>query len=356
MPDVAAPDQQLIASRRVTAKKGKLFGLRMAESFFRRWPLYVLPIILFIGLGVLQAKNVPKVYKSVGSVNVSSSTFLSDLTSVRTPDVGYETPATKTARDINERMTSDAFATSVADAAGLTTALSTGQITLAYVRSHVFAAPTGDTLLQVSSTTDDPTLSQRLATALISSYTQYVLSVEVAGSNTAAAFYTDRITKDQVALTKASNDLVQYLDAHPAPAIGNRTDVETIAIQGLQATATASQQTLNDDTAKLDTAQLAITSAESDIGQRLKVADQPLVASAPEPTKMKQVFALAIFALLGLVVVVVGLIVAALLDKAVRSSEDIGEATGLEVVATIPVRRKNSRSGRSASPELSGTA
>jgi uncharacterized protein involved in exopolysaccharide biosynthesis len=343
MSAVAPTEQQLIATRSDSSKRGKVFAMRMAESFFRRWPLYLLPVLLFVGLGVLQAKGISKTWRSVGSVNVSSSTFLSDLTSVRTPDVGYETPATKTARDMNERMGSDAFATTVADTAGLKSALATGAVTLDYVRAHVSAAPAGDTLLQVSSVTDSPQLSRQLAGALIVSYTSYVLSVEVADSNTALQFYQDRITKDQAALDTAQQALLTFLKNNPAPSIGERDEVQTVTIQGLQTTVATAQTAVNDDGAKLNEAQLKVTSAKSDINQRLSVADEPNLPLGPEPVKMKQVFALAIFALLGLLVVIIAVVIAALLDRAVRSSDDILAATGLEVVATIPVRKKSGK-------------
>jgi capsular polysaccharide biosynthesis protein len=353
---VAQSEQQLIATHRGTVKRGRVFALRMAESFFRRWPLYVLPIVLFAGLGALKAKDIPKTYLSVGSVNVSSSTFLSDLTSVRTPDVGYETPATKTARDINERMGSDAFAKQVGVTAGLGTALSTGQVTLDYVRTHVSAAAAGDTLLRVSSTTDSAEQSQRLAAALISSYTAYVISVTVASSNAVTLFYQEQIKKDNATLTTAQADLIDWTKANKVPPSG-RSEADEITLKGLQDAVTTAQTAVASDQSNLDQASLQVRSAQADIGQRLSIADQPTVPNGPQPTRMKQAFTLAIFGLLGLLVVSVALILAGLLDHAVRSPEDISEACGLEVVATIPVRKKAARtSGARKSAELTAGA
>lgn len=315
----------------------------MAESFFRRWPLYLVPILLFVGLGVLQAKGIAKTYRSIGSVNVSSSTFLSDLTSVRTPNVGYETPATKTARDMNERLGSDAFATTVATAARLGPALTSGAIDLDFVRTHVSASAAGDTLLQVSSTTDSAEVSQSLANALITSYTSYVLEVELSDSNTAKTFYEERISQDQAALETANTSLLNYLKANPAPSIGDRNEVQSVALTGLQEAVTTAQTGLNDDQSKLNEVQLKITSSQSDIDQRLSVADQPKVPQAAEPVKTRQAFALAIFALLGVLVVGIAVVIAALLDRVVRSAEDITTACGLEVVATIPARKKSGK-------------
>jgi len=348
---VALTESQLIASRGPSSGRGKVFAMRMAESFFRRWPLYLLPLLLFVGLGVLQAKNVDTEYRSVSTVAVSSSTFLSDLTSVRTPDVGYETPATKTARNINEQMTTAAFAKQVAAKAGLTTMLANGTITLDYVRSHVSVGASGDTLMIVRATTFDPTLSQRLAQALESSYKEYVIGVQSAESKNAAAFYTKRITDDTVAVTKATNDLKDYLGKNPLPpASEKRTELQVIELQGLQDAVAEAKTLLSEDQAQLDKTNLATSSAASDIDQRLQVLDPAELPIAPEPTRMKQIIDVAIFVLLGLIIVAVALVMSALLDRAVRSADDITEASGLEVVATIPLRRKTKGPARRRPP------
>ena len=58
--------------------------------------------------------------------------------------------------------------------------------------------------------------------------------------------------------------------------------------------------------------------------------------TAPEPIHRAQVFALAVYLFLGLLLVVLMLFVSTLLDRAVRSVDDIDRATGLAVVATVP--------------------
>ncbi len=329
----------------------------MAEAFFRRWPLYLLPIVLFIGLGVLQASKIPKKYQSIGVISVSSDTVISDLTDTNSNSNSFETPAVKTARNINERMDSDTFAKSVADGAGLTTAMANGQLTLGDVRSGLSAQAAGDSLLLVTAANQNPEVAQRLASSLITTYTAYVLQAVQTANNAAADFYNQRIADDQVALTKANNALVDWLTQHPAPANGDRNPVEALNLQTLQDAADSAKTQLGDDTAKLSTAQLALASAQSDVAQRLQVTDQPETPVAPLATKLKQIFSVATFALLGLIIVAVALVLAALFDHVVRSTNDIDEACGLDVVASIASRRNDRKPGRrSLVPELTSSA
>ena len=72
---------------------------RLLETFFRRWWLYLLPLVLFVGVGVLKGARSTSGYESVGTVDVSSSTVLSQLTpSVRGDNFGYQIQPTRRLR------------------------------------------------------------------------------------------------------------------------------------------------------------------------------------------------------------------------------------------------------------------
>jgi capsular polysaccharide biosynthesis protein len=320
-------------------RRGEIFALRMAESFFRRWPLYLVPLVLLLSLGIFKAKGMPKVYESTGTLNVSSTTLLTDLTDVNNTDSSFDSPAVKTARNIEERMASDSFAESVAEAAGVKSMLESGQMTLYQIRADVGASAAGDTLLLVTGRSGDPNLSQRLASSLITTYTAYVLEKNQSANNAAAKFYSERLAADQTALTKATNTLVTWLQANPEPTTGDRDPVDAVNLQTLQDAVSDAKKQLADDNAKLAQAQLAITSAQTDVAQRLQVADEPAVPFAPEPVRMKQLFTVVMFGIIGLIVIAVALVIAALLDHTVRSRDEVEEACGLEVVASIPARR-----------------
>ena len=322
--------------------KGRRLRRRLVENFFARWPLYILPIILLGAVGVLRAAGVAKEYRSTGSVNVASSTFLSDLTNVNTPSFGYDTPATKTSRDINQRLQSDQFARTVAAAAGISADQPGGDLN--FVRSHVFATPSGDNLLQVTSTTGSPELSQQLAKALIDSYTQYVLTAETASSESAATFIQTELDGAKQQVTDAEDALAAYFDAHPSPTIGSRPDVQQLQIQRLNDAITSAQNQVDTYQTKLDEATIATKQSESDITQRLQLVDEPRLPSFPEPVRKTQIMSLAVFLMLGLFIALASLLVVSLLDRSVRSADDLEGISDLEVIASIPRQRTPTRS------------
>src|SRR3954471_17218033 len=102
----------------------KRFWFRFLDGFFRRWPLFVLPLLLIIAVGVYQATKVSAKYQSTGSMNVASNPLLDSVTDARGTDVAYyETPAAATTRSINELLRTDQFINTVAKSAGLETAV-----------------------------------------------------------------------------------------------------------------------------------------------------------------------------------------------------------------------------------------
>ena len=126
MSEMETADDLIITSASQSA--GKRLRVRLGECFFRRWYVFLIPIVLLAVLGVMQAKDLAKSYRAVGKVNVASSTLLTDITSVNTPSFGYETPAGKTARDLNQRLGTDTFATEVAMNAGFSGAPSSSGV------------------------------------------------------------------------------------------------------------------------------------------------------------------------------------------------------------------------------------
>jgi len=350
---VSSSEEYIIASRAPSSDRGRSLRVRIGEAFFRRWPVFVVPIVLLGALGALAAKNTQRKYISIGTVNVASSTYLSQQTSVNTPNFGYDTPAVKTARDIVQHLGSDSFATSVATNAGLTTAVKTGQLTLNDIRGDLVASATGDNLIEVVATTPDPNLSQRLAKSLMTSYTAYVLSVETAQYSTAVKYNQDSLATDTKAVDAANGALDEYLTKNPAPAVGTRPDVQTAQIQRLNDAVKTAQTKRDADQDKLDSAQLAIKQSESDIEQRLQVVDQPAFPNGPQSVKIKMALTLVIYLVLGLFITLAAVVVTALLDHSVRSVNDISAIPGLHVIGTIPVlRTRKGEPERRVVPEL----
>ncbi len=349
---MSSSEEYTIAERAASSGRGKSLRIRIGESLFRRWPLYLLPIVALGAYGAVVAKDTTRQYQSIGTVNVASSTFLANLTDVNTPNFGYDTPATKTARDIVQHLSSAEFTRTVAANAGLTSAVAAGTITLDKIRASVSASASGDNVLAVIATTDDAVLSQRLATSVMTSYTAYVLGVETAQYSVAVKYYQGNLVADAQAVTAANAALDAYLTKNPAPAVGTRSDVQTVQIARLNAVVSTAQARIDGDQAQLDKSQLAIKQSESDIGQRLQVVDKPTVPTSPRPIMLKRALTLVTFLILGLLVSIAALVAAALLDHSVRSVGDVVAIEGLQVIGMIPKQPTKRRSTQRIVPEL----
>jgi capsular polysaccharide biosynthesis protein len=338
----ARSDQSRAASRQ--------FAYRLAENFFRRWPLYVLPLVLLIGIGVFQAKRAKADYKASGVINVVNNPLLTSLTSIQGSDIGaFETPAGGTARMINELLQTDAFISTVVKDAGLDQQFASGYMTPEKIRSAVAAVPQGDRLLNVTAVWPTGADALALAQGTISGYTKYVLESKVGDSTEAAQFWENQAALDQKKVDKANDALNEYLTENPPPANGaDRPVEEQLALGRLNNDISQAQALVTNDLSEQQKANLTAQQLTSAAGQGLQVVDPPEMPTSPESIKRKQALVLGIYALLGFIIAVTMLVLGNLLDRTVRSAHDIQTATGLSVVATVP-KVRNFNKPRSAS-------
>lgn len=322
---------------------GRRFRVRLAEALFRRWPFVVVAILAFGAVGVAAASRQTEEYRSVGLLNVADTTLLGDLTSVRgDATFSYETVATRTARSVNELLRTDTFVRDVVDRAGLTASVESGVVTLETVRTSVYASADGDTLLQVIASTSDPEASYRLASATIDGYIAYVLESEVSESEGFEQFFKKRQPALQDAVDAAQEAIDDYLRSHPAPANGaDRPIEEQIDLQRLDGTLSAAEDALATNQQKIEDAQLATDTSIAESGQKLKVVDPPSVPDAPESTLKASAFTILVFLVLGTGASLAALVAIALVDRAVRSADDIADdESGLVILASIPELKK----------------
>ena len=80
--------------------------LHLLETFFRRPILHLLPLVLFLALGVFTALGEHKTYRSVGVLNATSGTLLSELTG-NVPSFGFDSTSNVTSRNINQLLGTD---------------------------------------------------------------------------------------------------------------------------------------------------------------------------------------------------------------------------------------------------------
>jgi len=323
---------------------------RLLETFFRRWWLYLLPVALLVAGGIALSLRSGSGYQAVGVVDVSKGTLLSELTSIRGEQFGYDTPATSTARTLNSLLRTDNFIEAVAKRAGVTTALKTGELTSLQIRDSIAVSADGDNLLSVVSTTSNPELSARLARATIDSFIEYRLAGDVSESKAAEQFFNTQLSTYQQQLDAAQKALADYAAAHPGGPQDERPLAEQVEIDRLKSAVTEAQAPYASAQGKSDEARLATEQAASDVNERLRVIDEPSVPGAPVPRLKSMVITLALFTIVGSLVAFGAVVLASTLDRTMRSPEDVEDIFGLPVLTVVPESR-TSRTERRASKD-----
>ena len=79
------PADRAIARSPTEVHVSRQFLFRLLETFFRRWVLYLVPIVVFLGLGFMSVSNTKDVYVSTGVIYVDDETLLAALTAWAAP-------------------------------------------------------------------------------------------------------------------------------------------------------------------------------------------------------------------------------------------------------------------------------
>jgi hypothetical protein len=309
---------------------------RLLETFFRRPWLYALPLVLCIAIGGNTAFSQPKTYTSVGVVSVSRDTLLSNLSNVGGDSFGFDTPASVTSRRINEQLRTDEFVRSVAEAAGLATALDSGVIRLSYIRAKVGASPDGESLLKVFAETEDPVVSARLAQATIDTFIQSVIDNDLGQSFVADEFYSELADGYLDQVETARQQVEEYLALHPEPTFGDRPTGEQTELAQLNSVLERAQARYTSALGKAEDARLATEQARIDVTQRIRVVDPPTEPEAPTAGLRAAAKSLIMFGVLGLLLSAGFVAVASFLDSTIRTTGDVRNGLGLDAVAKVP--------------------
>jgi uncharacterized protein involved in exopolysaccharide biosynthesis len=316
------------------------FFARALHIFFGKPVRFLLPAILLTALGAYMAMSKPDQYQSSGVLTVSSETFLGELSQVRTAETSFETPSTTVARQFNELMQTAAFAETVVEGAGLTTAPGPNQVDLAEIRASVYAISTGDSLLSIVATAEVPSRAQALAASGIDAYRSFVVSSEVAGSDVAESFYDEQLAVQKAQVDAATDALASYLAAHPEPIFESeeRDVAEQFEIERLNAQLVRAQERYDEAFDNREQSSLATMQSTADSGQRFRVLDEPDSPVLPNSGLRATLTTTIMFGVLGLLVSFGALMIACLLDRSIHSARDL-ERLGVVVRSVVPMTK-----------------
>jgi uncharacterized protein involved in exopolysaccharide biosynthesis len=313
--------------------------LNFLEAFFRRPWLHLLPLILMLALGAASAFSAKQQFSSTGTITAESSTIIGDLTQSNNQGFNFETPATVVARNINEMLRTTNFLNTVAGKLQQNPSDSQKALLRQVIAKDVAAAADGDQLVRVSANSERGDLAFGLANAVITSYVETVKANNVAQTDEAVTFFNDAVAEAKVSRDAAQQALDDYLVANN---VGNTTDVPAAqqqAITSLQNTLDRAESQYDAKLDSLDQAKLARNAAETDVEQRLRITDPPVEPTAPQPRLKKAVMTLVVFGVLGVLLSLASVIVAATLDRTIRVPGDITAKFDLDVLAVVPDAR-----------------
>jgi hypothetical protein len=332
---------------------GAAFWFRLTDNLFRRLGWWLLPIVAFTALGVVQAGKTIDLYHSSATLSAIENPL------VDAPIVGgasvqwWETPAAATSRIINEQLRTDSFISAVADSAGLADAIEADLVTREIVRSSVWSSPAGDGILSVNATWADPQTSFQLVTATIDEYQNYITESVASDAAEAEEFYTEQLTTATEERDAAERELSWYLNqfADDKPADEQPLSVQ-LEIERLSDRLSAAESKVAAAQAGIETAQLQVAQQTTRAGRTFSVVDQPSLPTAPMSTLMDRITTVGSYFVLGLVVAGAALLVTTVLNRSVMSAADLLAFDAVSLVATVPPIEL--ARGRSKRTRLSG--
>jgi uncharacterized protein involved in exopolysaccharide biosynthesis len=355
---VAVVREDTVSEDLEDAQRSKRFWLHLVDNFARRWPLYLIPVIVMLLIGGSLAQSTNDVYSSSSTIDASDNPLVGEL-DVRGEVVAFrQTAADATAEFIGEQLRTDVFARSVADAAGLGDAIDSGIITTDTIRGNISVGPNGDSIIVVRTSWSDPATAQLLGQATIDTYREYVVETVASDSIAAVEFYTDLEAQAREQVAGAQLALENYVaDLPPLQDAEQRPIEEELTIQRLNSTLDRAESNVEAATSEIETAKLQVAQSRSEAGQSVRVIDPPGLPLAPEP-KLKQIISIIIvFGMLGVLIAGTALVLTTALDRTIRFDLDVIAATGSPVVATVPVvksllpekrRRRRARGAKDA--------
>lgn len=312
----------------------------IAETFFGHPWMYLAPLVLLLAFGAYTAANSKDEYRSAGVIHASSGDLLTELTGTAA-FTGRERPSTVISRTINDLIGTGQFMNSIIANAGLTDEVENRVLVFNDLRAAISASQQGDNLVAVAAVTESPELSQRLAAATISAFQSYVIANDLADADVRISTYETLRADDEQTYNDAVAALNDYLEANPWNGDpGLRPLDQQLEIGRLQEAVVRADELFRLSDGHVDDAQLAADVAETVVSRRLRLVDEPEVPTAAMAGFRAAAMTVGVFLILGLVLSSAFVVLAAFLDRTVRSPADVEAKFGLDAIAVLPTARR----------------
>lgn len=319
--------------------------MRFLAKFFRRWYLYMLPMLVLPVLATMYGTQSLTVYESSALIYINTPSAVTGLTSTFSQ---YLSPAQNGANAMNEAMLSETFVVSVAKATDLAKYYDLnsqyGQDAVtALIRAEVTIAATtvGQNTLTVTVDNKSPHLAQQMANALITEFKLYFNQGRRDVDQKQITFLQGQLNDAKAKVNQDQTRVTEYLQAHPSTLPGQTTD---------PALATLEQQLTTDNTqvstlqGQLSNLQFDLAAANDGVSNVFSVSDAPrLPLASTLHLKKLIIYPLGgLGAALALVILIVG--VQTLTDRRVYSKDDLRTITenmelDIPTIEAVPMLR-----------------
>lgn len=316
------------------SRAASAFWWRLTDNAFRHLVWFLVPVLLFAALGLMQASKALQLYESAGVLSASSNPLVPDQIIPGGGAQYWESTAAAASRTINEQLRTDKFMEDVAANAGLGEVVASGFLELDIVRSSVWSFADGTSLVQVHATWADPQTAHALVQATIVTYQAFLGETVASDSSEAVAFYTGQLDQYQAEVERSEQALVEYVSRIPDD--GDPSLAESLQIQRLTDDVRAAEGKVAGAQDEIEGAQLVVAQSKSEAGRSLTVIDAPRIPGSPESTLVNQAMTVVAYLLLGVVIAIGALLVSTVLDQSVSSPSDV-LIDGVALVATVPV-------------------
>ena len=314
--------------------------LRILDSFFRRWWLHLLPILLFTILGLIYYFIKPPLFVSKGVLLVNKTTVLNQLTNIGSEGAVFVTPAQSTIDQLSELANTDSFIRAIIAQTSLENELQQDPESLKdlmdAVRQSIWAEAQGEQSVGIYGSWEDANIGLQLVNATVENFLQWHINRTKEDSAIALNFFNTLVGEYKQQLDGTRGKLDGYLVAHPEPIRGERPEIEKAQIKGLEGDIDISYRQYVDALGKQENARLSTDKAESSVRQTYVLIDTPTLAEKPIASKLDNIVSIAIFVVLGMIFAILSVVGGAAVDRSFRFPVDVQQFLNIPVLAVVP--------------------
>lgn len=318
---------------------GRTILLRLLDSYFRHRWLYLIPILVLTVFGAVYVLTQERYFISSGVIFTEQTSLLSSLTAVENEGFSWNTPAQDVTNEITDLIKTDAFIRAVIGETDLELKMSQGdeivKDTITEVRKRIWVVPAGSNQVQINGANQDPVIAYQLAQSTINTFIQWNINLDRSDSTAAVNFFQELIMDYQSDAENAQQALRSYLDQHPEPLRGERSETEKMEIQNLQTKLDFATTRLAQALDKAENARLAEIQVESEVHQKYTLVDSPDIPTKAALSKRQMATNIAMFLVAGIIFSIVAVVGSTMMERSFRLPVDVERELGLPVLATL---------------------